>query len=178
MIVMCPPDKLMLDDSGIEVTSLERDANDQCEKFMIALKKWSRIVRCRSTRGQVRVMARTWHTGIRSLLCFDKGHLSVFGGAEVEEIMLCVPLQYVRVHLVPDCDNMFQISVLSQLADGMGHGIFVAVRDCSVRDRWLVSLSDIPGMKIDGWSCSKDMVSTVASRNCMNGKPPLVNWIS
>jgi hypothetical protein len=36
---------------------------------------------------------------------------------------------------------MFQISVLSQVADGIGHGLFVAVRDRSARDRWLASLS-------------------------------------
>jgi hypothetical protein len=53
------------------------------------------------------------------------------------------------MHLFPDCDNMFQISVLSQVADGIGHGIFVAVRDRSARDRWLASLLVIPQLKID-----------------------------
>jgi hypothetical protein len=73
---------------------------------------------------------------------------------------------------------MFQISVLSQLADGIGHGIFVAVRDRSARDRWLASLSLIPDMKIDGWLPSPDMACEVERRNCMNGALPLVKWIS
>jgi len=166
-------------------TSAERNADaaelaadDACEKFMTALVQSSWMIRCRSIRGQVKVMARASHEGITSLLCVDKGCLSVVGGAELDETMMCVPLQYAKVHLVPDCDNMFQISVLSQVADGIGHGIFVAVRDRSARDRWLASLSVIPDMKIDGWLPSPDMACEVESRNCMNGELPLVKWIS
>ena len=175
----------MLTVSVKAATSAERDAadaelaaNDACEKFMTALKQWSWRIRCRSIRGQVKVMARASHDGITSLLCVDKGCLSVVGDAELDETMMCVPLQYAKVHLVPDCDNMFQISVLSQVADGIGHGIFVAVRDRSARDRWLASLSVIPDMKIDGWLLSPDMACEVESRNCMNGALPLVKWIS
>jgi hypothetical protein len=179
------PDNHMLAVSDEAATSVDRDtddaelaANDACEKFMTALMQWSWLIRCRSIRGQVKVMARASHEGITSLLCVDKGFLSVVGGAELDETMMCVPLQYAKVHLVPDCDNMFQISVLSQVADGIGHGIFVAVRDRSARDRWLASLSVIPDMKIDGWLPSPDMACEVESRNCMNGALPLVKWIS
>jgi hypothetical protein len=179
------PDNHMLAVSDEAATSAERDAydaelaaNDACEKFMTALMQWSWMIRCRSIRGQVQVMARASHEGITSLLCVDKGCLSVVGGAELDETMMCVPLQYAKVHLVPDCDNMFQISVLSQVADGNGHGIFVAVRDRSARDRWLASLSVIPDMRIDGWLPSPDMAYEVESRNCMNGALPLVKWIS
>ena len=162
------PDNHMLAVSVKVATSAERDAddaelaaNDACEKFMTALMQWSCIIRCRSIRGEVKVMARASHEGITSLLCVDKGCLSVVGGAELDETMMCVPLQYAKVHLVPDCDNMFQISVLSQVADGIGHGIFVAVRDRWARDRWLASLSVIPDMKIDGWLPSPDMACEV-----------------
>jgi hypothetical protein len=179
------PDNHMLAVSVEAATSAERDAddaelaaNDACEKFMTALMQWSLMIRCRSIRGQVKVMARASHEGITSLLCVDKGFLSVVGGAELDETMMCVPLQYANVHLVPDCDNMFQLSVLSQVADGIGHGIFVAVRDRSARDRWLASLSVIPDMKIDGWLPSPDMACEVERRNCMNGALPLVKWIS
>jgi hypothetical protein len=169
-------------------TSAERDADaaelvadDACEKFMTALVQSSWVpprIRCRSIRGQVQVKARASHEGITSLLCVDKGCLSVLGGAELDETMMCVPLQYAKVHLVPDCDNMFQISVLSQAADGIGHGIFVAVRDRSARDRWLASLSAIPDMKIDACLPSMDMACHVERRNCMNGALPLVKWIT
>jgi hypothetical protein len=179
------PDNHMRTVSVKAATSAERDADvaelaadDACEKFMTALKQSSWRIRCRSIRGQVKVMARASHEGITSLLCVDKGCLSVVGGAELDETMMCVPLQYAKVHLVPDCDNMFHISVLSQSADGIGHGIFVAVRDRSARDRWLASLSVIPGMKIDGWLPSPDMACEAESRNCMNGALPLVKWIS
>jgi hypothetical protein len=118
-------------------------------------------------------------TGITSLLCVHNGCLSVIGGAELDETMMCVPLQYAKVHLVPDCDNMFHLSVLSHVADvGIGHGIFVAVRNRSARDRWLASLSVITDMKIDGWLPCPDMDCEVESRNCMNGALPLVKWIS
>jgi hypothetical protein len=123
-------------------------------------------------------MARASHEGITSLLCVDKGCLSVVGGAELDEKMMCMPLQYAKVHLVPDCDNMLQISVLSQVADGNGHDIFVAVRNRSARDRWLASLSVITDMKIDGWLSSPNMAAEVERRNCMNGALPLVKWIS
>jgi hypothetical protein len=179
------PDNHMLTVSDEAATSAQRDAddaevaaNDACEKFMTALVQSSWRIRCRSIRGQVKVMARASHEGITSLLCVDKGCLSVVGGAELDDTMMCVPLQYAKVHLVPDCDNMFQISVLSQVADGIGHGIFVAVRDRWSRDRWLASLSVIPDMKIDGWLPSPDMDCEVESRNCMNGELPLVKWIS
>jgi hypothetical protein len=179
------PDNHMLAGPAKAATSAERDADaaelaadDVCEKFMTSLVQWSWMIRCRSIRGQVKVMARASHEGITSLLCVDKGCLSVVGGAELDETMMCVPLQYAKVHLVPDCDNMFQISVLSQVADGIGHGIFVAVRDRSARDRWLASLSVIPDMKIDGWLPSPDMACEVERRNCMNGALPLVKWIS
>jgi hypothetical protein len=98
------------------------------------------MIRCRSIRGQVKVTAHASNEGIASLLCVDKGCLSVVGGAELDETMIRVPLQYAKVHLVPDFDNMFQISVLSQVADGIGHGIFVSVGDRSACDRWLSSL--------------------------------------
>jgi hypothetical protein len=156
----------------------ELAADDACEKFMTALVQSSWMIRCRSIRGQVKVMARASPVGITSLLCVDKGCLSMVGGAELDKTMMCVPLQYAKVHLVPDCDNMFQISVLSPVADGIGHGIFVAVRDRSARDRWLASLSVIPDMKIDGWLPSPDMACEVERRNCMNGALPLVKWIS
>ena len=179
------PDNHMLAVPVKAATSAERDADaaelaaeDACKKFMTALVQFSGIIRCRSIRGQAKVMARASHEGITSLLCVDKGCLSVVGGAELDETMMCVPLQYAKVHLVPDCDNMFQISVLSQVADGIGHGIFVAVRDRSARDRWLASLSGIPGMKIDGWLPSPDTAYEVEIRNCMNGALPLVKWIS
>jgi hypothetical protein len=179
------PDNHMLAGPAKAATSAERDADaaelatdDACEKFMTALVQSSWMIRCRSIRGQVKVMARASHEGITSLLCVDKGCLSVLGGAELDETMMCVPLQYAKVHLVPDCDNMFQISVLSQVADGIGHGIFVAVRDRWARDRWLASLSVIPDMKIDGWLPSPDMACEVERRNCMNGVLPLVKWIS
>ena len=179
------PDNHMLALPIEAATSEERDADaaelaadDACEKFMTALVQWSWRIRCRSIRGKVQVKARASHEGITSLLCVDAGCLSVLGGAELDEAMMCVPLQYAKVHLVPDCDNMFQISVLSQVADGIGHGIFVAVRDRSARDRWLASLSVIPDMKIDGWLPSPDMACEVERRNCMNGALPLVKWIS
>ncbi len=179
------PDNHMLAGPAKAATSAERDADaaelaadDACEKFMTALVPWSRMIRCRSIRGQAKVMAHASHEGITSLLCVDKGCLSVVGGAELDETMMCVPLQYAKVHLVPDFDNMFQISVLSQVADGIGHGIFVAVRDRSARDRWLASLSAITETKIDGWLPSPDMACEVERRLCMNGALPLVKWIS
>jgi hypothetical protein len=179
------PDNHMLAEPVKAATFAERDtdaaelaANDACEKFMTALVQSSRRIRCRSIRGQVNVMARASHEGITSLLCVHNGCLSVIGGAELDEAMMCVPLQYANVHLVPNCDNMFQLSVLSQVADGIGHGIFVAVRDRSARDRWLASLSVITGMKIDGWLPCPDMDCEVERRNCMNGALPLVKWIS
>ena len=164
-----------------DADAVELAADDACEKFMTALVQSSWVpprIRCRSIRGQVQVKARASHEGITSLLCVDAGCLSVLGGAELDEIMMCVPLQYAKVHLVPDCDNMFRISVLSQAADGIGHGIFVAVRDRSARDRWLASLSVIPDMKIDACLPSLDMACDVERRNCMNGALPLVKWIS
>ena len=179
------PDNHLLAAPAKAATSSERAAgaaelaaDHACEEFMTALVKWSRMIRCRSIRGQVKVMARATHEGITSLLCVDKGCLSVVGGAELDETMMCVPIQYAKLHLVTNCDNMFQISVLSQVADKIGHGIFVAVRDRSARDRWLSSLSVIPDMKIDGWLPSPDMDCEVESRNCMNGALPLVKWIS
>jgi hypothetical protein len=55
--------------------------------------------------------------------------------------------QYAKINLVPECDDKFQISV----SDSHGSGIFVVLRDRSVRDRWLASLSAIPEMKMVGW---------------------------
>jgi hypothetical protein len=166
-------------------SSVERDtdageiaADDVCEKFMTVLVQWSWKIRCRSIRGKVQVKARVSHKGIASLLCVDAGCLSVLGGTELDETMMCVPLQYAKVHLVPDCDNMFQISVLSQTADGIGNGIFVAVKDRLVRDKCLASLLVIPVMKIDGWLPSPNIACEVERRNCMNGALPLVKWIS
>lgn len=184
---MCSPYNYML---AVSVTTrksavgqeddTERAAMHTCEKFMTALKRSSWVpprMRCRSIRGQVKVMARVWHDGMTSLLCVDKGCLSVVGGAELDETMLCIPLQYVRVNLVPEFNNMFQISVLSQVADGNGSGIFVAVKDGWMRDRWLASLTVITKTKIDGWMPRADMTWEVEQRLCMNGMVPLVKWM-
>jgi hypothetical protein len=168
------PDNHMLAVPVKAATSTDADAaelatDDACEKFMTVLVQWSRMIRCRSIRGQVQVTAHASHEGITSLLCVGKGCLSVVGGAELDETLMCVPLlQYANVHLVPNFDNMFQISVLSQVADGIGHGIFVAVRNRSARDRWLASLSVITESKIDGWLHSPDMACEVERRLCMN----------
>ena len=101
------PDNHMLAVSVKAATSAECDAddaelaaNDACEKFMTTLMQWSWMIRCRSIRGQVKTMSRSSHEGITSLLCVDKGFLSVVGDAELDETMMCVPLQYAKVHLV------------------------------------------------------------------------------
>jgi hypothetical protein len=85
------PDNHILTVSVRAATSAERDAddaeldaNDACKKFMTTLIKWSCIILCRSIRGEVKVMARASHEGITSLLCVDKGCLSVVGGAELD----------------------------------------------------------------------------------------------
>jgi hypothetical protein len=128
-----------------DTDSAELAADDVCKKFMTALMQWSCMIRCRSIRGQVKVMVRASHEGITSLLCVDKGYLAVVGGTDLDETMMCVSLQYAKVHLVPDCDSMLQISVLSQMADGIGHDIFVAVRDRSARDHgWHRSQRSFP----------------------------------
>jgi hypothetical protein len=100
--------------------------------------------------------------GIPGLLCVEKGGLSVVGGAELDETFLSMPLQYAKINLVPECDDKFQISV----SDSHGPGIFVGVRDRSVRDRWLASLSAIPDMKIDGWRPTPGM-----ARDCKVQRP-------
>jgi hypothetical protein len=110
------------------------------------------------------------------LLCVEKGGLSVVGGAELDETFLSMPLQYAKINLVPDCDDTFQISV----SGSHGLGIFVFVRDRSVRDQWLASLSAIPDMKIDGWRPSPVMARDCKVQRplCLNGALPLVKWIS
>jgi len=114
--------------------------------------------------------------GIPGLLCVEKGGLSVVGGAELDETFLSMPLQYAKINLVPECDDKFQISVL----DSHGPGIFVVVRDRSVRDRWLESLSAIPSMKIDDWRPTPGMAHDCKRQRslCLNGALPLVKWIS
>jgi hypothetical protein len=171
------PDNLMLAVPVLEASYAERDPDEECERFMNALVQSSSIVRFRPFRGKVTITARASHKeGIPGLLCVEKGGLSVVGGAELDETFLSMPLQYAKINLVPDCDDKFQISVSG--SDGLG--IFVFVRDRSVRDQWLASLSAIPDMKIDGWRPSPVMARDCKVQRplCLNGALPLVKWIS
>jgi len=145
--------------------------HDQVEAFMSDLWRFSHTIRCRALRGQVKVMARPGATGLSGLLCVGNGCLYVLGGAELDEDIMCVPLQHVRVQLVPSRDNMFHVTVSSHDGDG----IFVKVTDRSARDRWLAWLSLILSMTIDGWVSAP---VEDAQRNCMTGAPCLVKWIS
>lgn len=128
---------------------------------------------CRHIRGHVKVMAQPWHEGIDCLLCVQHGNVQVLTGDELDESELCVPRRYVNVHVVEDHDNMFQLTVLSQKRDGPGHGIFVAVKNRSVRNKWLVWLSELLSAK-PGYA----MTASLAERgNVLNGSLPLVKWI-
>jgi hypothetical protein len=148
--------------------------HEQVETFMRALREYSHIVPCRSLRGLVNVMAHPGHTRLPSLLCVGNGCLSVVGGAELDQQIMCLPLQHVRVELLPGWDNMFHVTVLSHV----GQGIFVEVTDRSSRDRWFAALSAIPGMTIDGWVCGPSVSLEEEHRNCLNGALHLVKWIS
>jgi len=163
--------------SGMSTSNAERDPDEECDRFMNALVQSSSVVRFRPFRGKVIITARaSQEEGIPGLLCVEKGGLSVVGGAELDETFLSIPLQYAKINLVPDCDDKFQISV----SGSHGLGIFVVVRDRSVRDQWLASLSAIPDMKIDGWRPSPLMARDCKVQRplCLNGALPLVKWIS
>jgi hypothetical protein len=171
------PDNLMLAVPVLEASYAERDPDEECDRFMNALVQWSSVVRFRPFRGKVIITARaSQKEGIPGLLCFEKGGLSVVGGADLDETFLSMPLQYAKINVVPDCDDKFQISV----SGSHGLGIFVVVRDRSVRDQWLASLSAIPDMKIDGWRPSPLMARDCKVQRplCLNGALPLVKWIS
>jgi hypothetical protein len=170
------PDNLMLAVPVLEASYAERDPDEKCDRFMNALVQSSSMVRFRPFRGKVIITARaSQEEGIPGLLCVEKGGLSVVGGAELDETFLSMPLQYAKINLVPDCDDKFQISV----SGSHGLGIFVFVRDRSVRDQWLASLSAIPDMKIDGWRPSPAMARDCKVQRplCLNGALPLVKWI-
>jgi hypothetical protein len=170
------PDNLIHAVSVPEASYAESDPDEECKRFMNALFQWSSVLRFKPFRGKVTMTARaSQKEGIPALLCVEKGGLSVVGGAELDENFLSMPLQYAKINLVPDYDDKFQISV----SDSHGPGIFVVVRDRSVRDRWLASLSVIPDMKIDGWCPSPGMTRDCkVQRLCLNGALPLVKWIS
>ena len=127
----------------------------------------------RHVRGHVKVMAQTWHDGIDSLLCVQHGNVHVLTGAELDESALCVPRRYVNVHVVPDHDNMLQLTVLSQARDAPGPCIFVAAKDRRVCDEWLAWLRALLGAESD-----RDVMPDVAERgHVLNGSLPLVKWI-
>lgn len=147
--------------------------DDVVETFMYDLATYSRADKHRHLRGHVKVMAQTWHDGMDSLLCVHHGNVHVLTGAELDETALCVPRRYINVHVVKDHDNMFQLTVLSQARDGPGHGIFVAVKNRFVRNKWLAWLSEVLSAKND-----YQTIPCPAERgNVLNGSLPLVKWI-
>jgi len=118
-------------------------------------------------------MAQTWHDGIDSLLCVQHGNVYVLTGADLDESALCVPRRYANVHVVPDHDNMLQLTVLSHARDATGGSIFVSAKDRRVRDEWLVWLRALLGTE-----SHRDVMPDVAERgNVLNGSLPLVKWI-
>lgn len=148
-------------------------ACDQVDTFLHDLAAYTGADTHRHVRGHVKAMAQSWHEGIGCLLCVHNNNVEVLTGAELHESALCVPRRYANVQVVPGHDNMFQLTVLSQARDGPGHGIFVAVQNRSVRDKWLSWLSALLGANPD-----PDKIPCVAERgNMLNGRLPRVKWI-
>lgn len=147
--------------------------NDEVESFMHNLASYSHADTCRNVRGHVKVMAQPSHEGINCLLCVHHGNVHVLTGDELDESALCVPRRYINVHVVKDHDNMFQLTVLKQASDGPGHGIFVAVKNRYVRNKWLAWLSELLSAKPED-----QMIACLTERgNVLNGSLPLVKWI-
>lgn len=118
-------------------------------------------------------MAQPSHEGINCLLCVHHGNVHVLTGDELDESALCVPRRYINVHVVKDHDNMFQLTVLKQARDGPGHGIFVAVKNRHVRNKWLAWLSELLSAQTEDQT-----IACLAERgNVLNGSLPLVKWI-
>ena len=161
----------MSDTSLLTTRTLMTD--DEVETFVHDLATYSRADTHRHLRGHVKVMAQTWDEGMDSLLCVQHGNVHVLTGAELDETALCVPRRYINVHVVKDHDNMFQLTVLSQARDGPGHGIFVAVKNRHVRNKWLAWLYELLSAQTD-----HETIPCLAERgNVLNGSLPLVKWI-
>ena len=143
------------------------------QTFMQDLAFYSNADKHRHIRGHVKVMAQTWHTGLDCLLCVQHGNVHVLTGAELDETALCVPRRYINVHVVKDHDNMFQLTVLSQARDGPGHGIFVAVKNRHVRNKWLAWLYELLSAQPD----HETIPCLVERGNVLNDSLPLVKWI-
>jgi hypothetical protein len=93
-------------------------------------------------------------------LCIEKGFISVVGGAELDDTILSMPLQYAELKVMPGHDNVLELKV--KAPDAKPNGILVVVSDCSVRDMWLEAFSAV-GVKIDGHI--GDHTVTMAYRN-------------
>ena len=146
---------------------------NKVESLTDAITLYGRADVHRHVRGHVKVMAQTWHDGIDSLLCVQHGNVHVITGAELDESALCVPRRYANVHVVPDHDNMLQLTVLSQARDAHDPCIFVSAKDRRVRDEWLAWLRALLGTE-----SHRDKMPDVAERGyVLNGSLPLVKWI-
>jgi hypothetical protein len=118
-------------------------------------------------------------TGYAALLCIENGVISVAGGAELDNIILSIPLQYAELNVVQGHDSVFELNV--KTPDAKRNGIFVVLSVCSARDRclarslqckdplssllsWLEACSYV-GVKIEGNSGDHVSTVTMAYRN-------------
>ena len=109
-------------------------------------------VLCRPTRGMVAIKTRTsQQTGFPALLCIAEDFISVVGGADLDEIVLSMPLPYAVLKVVPDLDNVFELMVKTPETKPKGiTTIFLAVSNRYARDLWLEAFS-AADIQIEGW---------------------------
>jgi hypothetical protein len=186
-------DLLIKDRRAHQPTHLSADeslsSEEDGDELVSAMLKILSVVHHRPTRGHITLKSRVSHAqGMAALLCVSQGCVSVVGGADLDETLLCaVPSSHVVVEPVSYCSNFgFYIATTIDL-DNSGT-VFILLPTRSARDRWLAALSDM-GVEVKG--CNDGVgepghpLSLHWSRAlkdewplCNSGTLPLIRWLS
>ena len=166
-----------------QARSRPRACNDSCGPLVTAQAcEGDRECRDLHVRGKVTITANPGDSrGLPAVLCVQHGRLLVIGGPELDTELFGVLCCYVIVTLIPGKNDGFFITINGLNQSVLKDGVCVKTACSSARDRWLDQFSAM-GVKIEGLTrgheTSTQFPEHVWPLSCMNGKWPLVRWIT